>query len=159
MIDTIARLGKPECLHDVQKLARRVAALSRFIPRLGEEAMPLYRLMRKNPTFQWDEEADNMLKALKEALLAAPLFAAPVARANGRLGRGLHSSHQRRDGRRATRRGKGVPCPAPGLLHQRGPNRLKEALLVVSATRVCGLQSPTTAPALLPGAPHHGRLL
>src|SRR4051812_47600622 len=50
-IDTIARLGKPECLRDVQKLAGRVAALSRFIPRLGEKAMPLYRLMRKNPTF------------------------------------------------------------------------------------------------------------
>ena len=40
-IDTIARLGKPECLRDVQKLAGRVAALSRFIPRLGEKAMPL----------------------------------------------------------------------------------------------------------------------
>ena len=40
--------------------------------------MPLYRLMRKNPTFQWDAEADDALKALKEVLLAAPLLAAPL---------------------------------------------------------------------------------
>ena len=40
--------------------------------------MPLYRPMRKNPTFQWDVEADNALKALKEVLLAAPLHAAPI---------------------------------------------------------------------------------
>ena len=50
-IDTVARLGKPECLHDVQKLARRVVALSHFIPQLSEKATPLYHLMRKNPTF------------------------------------------------------------------------------------------------------------
>src|SRR3954467_6868773 len=40
--------------------------------------MPLYLLMRKNPTFQWDKEADDTLHALKEVLLAAPLLAAPV---------------------------------------------------------------------------------
>ena len=40
--------------------------------------MPLYRLMRKNPTFQWDKEADDTLHDLKEVLLAAPLLAAPV---------------------------------------------------------------------------------
>ena len=40
--------------------------------------MPLYRLMRKNPMFQWDKEADDTLNALKEVLLAAPLLAAPV---------------------------------------------------------------------------------
>ena len=31
-IDTIVRLGKPQCLRDIQKLVGRVAALSRFIP-------------------------------------------------------------------------------------------------------------------------------
>ena len=77
-IDTIARLSKPECLRDVQKLVGRVAALSRFIPWLGEKAMPLYRLIRKNPTFQWDKEADDALRDLKKVLLAAPLLAAPV---------------------------------------------------------------------------------
>src|SRR4051812_43792798 len=40
--------------------------------------MPLYRLMRKNPTFQWDKEADDALRDLKKVLLAAPLLAAPA---------------------------------------------------------------------------------
>ena len=40
--------------------------------------MPLYRLMRKNPTFQWDKEADDALCDLKKVLLAAPLLAAPA---------------------------------------------------------------------------------
>ena len=40
--------------------------------------MPLYRLMRKNPTFQWDKEAVDALHALKEVLLAALLLATPA---------------------------------------------------------------------------------
>ena len=40
--------------------------------------MPLYRLMRKNPTFRWDKEADDALHALKEVLLAAPLLSTPI---------------------------------------------------------------------------------
>jgi ribonuclease HI len=35
-------MGKPTNLHDVQKLAGRVAALSRFVARLGEKALPFY---------------------------------------------------------------------------------------------------------------------
>src|SRR3954463_12680071 len=40
--------------------------------------MPPYRLMRKNPTFQWDKEADDALRDLKKVLLAAPLLAVPI---------------------------------------------------------------------------------
>src|SRR4051812_14369708 len=39
-INTIARLRKPECLRNIQKLVGRVTALYRFIPRLGEKAVP-----------------------------------------------------------------------------------------------------------------------
>jgi hypothetical protein len=41
-------MGKPEKLHDMQKLAERVAALSQFIARLGEKALPFYALMKKS---------------------------------------------------------------------------------------------------------------
>jgi hypothetical protein len=37
-IQAILTLGKPTKLHDVQKLTGRVAALSRFVPRLGEKS-------------------------------------------------------------------------------------------------------------------------
>ena len=77
-IDTLLKLGKPECLRDVQKLAGRVAALSRFIPRLGEKAIPLYKLLRKNPGFEWTKEADDALAQLKAVLATSPLLAAPT---------------------------------------------------------------------------------
>jgi hypothetical protein len=52
-------MGKPTKLHDIQKLAGRVAALSRFVARLGEKALPFYALMKKlDDKFEWTEEAD-----------------------------------------------------------------------------------------------------
>jgi len=45
-IVAIAALGKPKCLCDIQRLTGCLAALSRFISRLGEKAMPLYRLLK-----------------------------------------------------------------------------------------------------------------
>jgi hypothetical protein len=52
-------MGKPTKLHDIQKLVGRVAALSRFIARLGEKALPFYALMKKSDDkFEWTEEAD-----------------------------------------------------------------------------------------------------
>ena len=48
-IKAIQSLKKPEELKDVQQLTGCIAALSRFISRLGEKAIPLYRLL-KNQT-------------------------------------------------------------------------------------------------------------
>jgi hypothetical protein len=51
--------GEKTKLHDVQKLAGRVAALIRFVARLGEKALPFYALMKKSDDkFEWTEEAD-----------------------------------------------------------------------------------------------------
>jgi hypothetical protein len=56
----ILTMGKPTKLHVVQKLAGRVAALSRFVARLGEKALPFYLLMKKSDDkFEWTEEADT----------------------------------------------------------------------------------------------------
>jgi hypothetical protein len=45
-IQAILTMEKPTKLHDVQKLAGRIAALSRFVARLGEKALPFYALMK-----------------------------------------------------------------------------------------------------------------
>ena len=39
--------------------------------------MPLYKLLRKSPAFEWTAEADSALTELKKVLLAAPLLTAP----------------------------------------------------------------------------------
>jgi hypothetical protein len=60
-------MGKPTKLHDIQKLVGRIAALSRFIARLGEKALPFYALMKKSDDkFEWTEEADTAFTQLKK---------------------------------------------------------------------------------------------
>ena len=50
-IKAITSLAKPKCINDVQCLAGRIAALSQFISRLGEKAIPLYHMLNKTDTF------------------------------------------------------------------------------------------------------------
>ena len=50
-IKAITSLTKPKCINDVQRLAGRIAALSRFISRLGEKAIPLYQMLKKTDNF------------------------------------------------------------------------------------------------------------
>jgi hypothetical protein len=47
-IQAILTMGKRAKLHKLQQLAGRVAALSRFVARLGEKALPFYALMKKS---------------------------------------------------------------------------------------------------------------
>jgi hypothetical protein len=43
-----------------------MAALSRFISRLGEKGLPFYKLLKKVDKFQWTSEAQEALDALKK---------------------------------------------------------------------------------------------
>src|ERR1041385_3506933 len=76
-INAIITVQKPASVKGVQRLTGCVAALSRFISRLSEKAIPLYRLLRKSETFVWDDEADQALESLKRQLSQAPILAAP----------------------------------------------------------------------------------
>ena len=51
-----------------------LAALSRFISRLGEKGLPLYRLLRKTECFTWTPEAQEALDRLKASLTHAPIL-------------------------------------------------------------------------------------
>ena len=62
-------------VHDIQKLTGCLAALSRFISRLGEKALPLYRLMKKSDKFEWTDEADAAFAELKTLLSTQPVLA------------------------------------------------------------------------------------
>jgi hypothetical protein len=55
-----------------------VAALSRFIARLGEKALPFYALMKKlDDKFELTEEADTAFMQLKKVLSTPPVLVAP----------------------------------------------------------------------------------
>src|SRR6266508_2671522 len=68
----IFRINSPTALKDVQKLTGCIATLSRFISRLGEWAMPFYKLLKKQDKFQWTPEAQQALDELKEFLTKPP---------------------------------------------------------------------------------------
>nr|XP_051190491.1 uncharacterized protein LOC127303828 [Lolium perenne] len=74
----VMRTKQPTCLVDAQKLAGRVAALSRFILRLGDKPTPLYRLLKKSESFEWTEEAQRALEEIQHAMQNAPILAAPL---------------------------------------------------------------------------------
>ena len=61
-------MRRPVRVHDVQKLTGCLAALSRFISRLGEKALPLYRLMKKSDKFEWTDEANASFVVLKSLI-------------------------------------------------------------------------------------------
>jgi len=77
-IKAITSLAKPACVNDVQRLAGRIAALSRFISRLGEKALPLYQMMKKTDTFVWSDAANTAFEDLKRQLSEPPVLAAPI---------------------------------------------------------------------------------
>jgi hypothetical protein len=77
-IQAILTMGEPTKLHDVQKLAGRVTALSRFVARLGEKALPFYALTKKSDDkFEWTEEADVAFAQLKKVFSTPPVLVAP----------------------------------------------------------------------------------
>ena len=47
------------------KLIGCMAALSRFISRLGDRGLPFFKLLRKSDKFEWNEEAAAAFQQLK----------------------------------------------------------------------------------------------
>jgi hypothetical protein len=77
-IQAILTMAKPTKLYEIQQLAGHVAALSRFVARLGEKALPLYALMKKSDKkFEWTEEADQAFAHLKKVLSTLLVLVAP----------------------------------------------------------------------------------
>jgi hypothetical protein len=62
---------------DVQKLTGSLAALSRFISRLAERALPFFKLLWKAEPFSWTKEAEQAFQELKQHLVSLPILVAP----------------------------------------------------------------------------------
>ena len=76
-IKAILDMEPPKNLKQIQQLAGRVAALSRFIAKLGEKALPLYALMKKPGKFEWTPEAQAAFDKLKQVLSTSPVLVTP----------------------------------------------------------------------------------
>jgi hypothetical protein len=76
-VATLEGMGPIRDLKGVQKVLGCLAALSRFISRLGEKGLPLYRLLKKHERFSWSVEAQEALDKLKVMLSHAPILTPP----------------------------------------------------------------------------------
>jgi hypothetical protein len=76
-IAAITSVGPIKDLKGVQRVMGCLATLSRFISRLGEKGLPLYRLLRKAECFTWTPEAEEALRNLKALLTNTPILLPP----------------------------------------------------------------------------------
>jgi hypothetical protein len=76
-ISTITSMKAPTCIKDVQKLTGCMAALNRFISKLGERGLPVFKLLKHQEKFAWTREADQALSQLKDFLSKPPVLTAP----------------------------------------------------------------------------------
>jgi ribonuclease HI len=76
-VTALERMGPIRDLKGVRKVLGCLAALSRFISRLGEKGLPLYRLLKKHNRLSWTIEAQEALDKLKATLARAPILTPP----------------------------------------------------------------------------------
>jgi hypothetical protein len=77
-ISAIMDMGPIENLKGVQRVTGCLVALSRFISRLRERSLPLYKLVKKSDHFTWTDEAQEALDSLKNILKSPPILTAPT---------------------------------------------------------------------------------
>ena len=58
-VKAILDMKPPEKIKDIQKLTGCMAALHRFISRLGEKGIPFFKLLKKAGKFEWIKEANE----------------------------------------------------------------------------------------------------
>jgi hypothetical protein len=76
-IQAIINMQPPKTFRHVQQLTGRLSPLSRFISKLGEKALPFYRLLQKTDNFMWTEEAQATFDDLKRRLSTSPVLVTP----------------------------------------------------------------------------------
>jgi hypothetical protein len=76
-ISAITKMKPSTCIKDVQKLTGCMAALNRFISKLGEWGLPFFKLLKHQEKFVWTPEADQALAQLKDFLSKPPVLTSP----------------------------------------------------------------------------------
>jgi hypothetical protein len=127
-IKAILEISWPNDLKDVQRLTGCMAAVSRFISRLGKKALPLYKLMKKLDEFVWTDEADAALKDLKRAIHCTSPSSSRRPGAHVIIHGGNQQGRQHRHHGRMQGRSAGVRRTETSLLCQRGPDGIQAAL-------------------------------
>ena len=76
-IKAIEQIEAPKRVKDVRRLAGCVAALSRFISKSADRALPCFKILKKAGPMKWTPEAEAALQDLKRYLSSTPILVAP----------------------------------------------------------------------------------
>ena len=76
-IKAIEQIEAPKRVKDVRRLAGCVAAMSRFISKSAERALPFFKILKKAGPMEWTPEAEAALQDLKRYLSSAPILVEP----------------------------------------------------------------------------------
>ncbi|XP_020237934.1 uncharacterized protein LOC109817144 [Cajanus cajan] len=71
----IVNMRSPRNVMEVQRLARRIASLARFLPCMADKSRLIMSLLKKASKFQWTEECESSFQDFKTMLTAPPLLA------------------------------------------------------------------------------------
>ena len=67
----------PRSKKEVQQLTGRLAALTRFLPRSAEKALPFFKLLKKETPGGWNADCDAAFKEIKQCLATPPVLTNP----------------------------------------------------------------------------------
>ncbi|CAJ2674998.1 unnamed protein product [Trifolium pratense] len=67
----------PDSKKSIQSLNGMLTALSRFVAKSAQHALPLFKLLRKESAFEWTKECEDALQHLKRALSEPPVLTRP----------------------------------------------------------------------------------
>ena len=76
-IKAIEQIEAPKRIKDVRRLTGCVAAMSRFISKSAERALPFFKILKKVGPMEWTPEAEAALQDLKKYLSSTPVLVAP----------------------------------------------------------------------------------
>ncbi|GAU51501.1 hypothetical protein TSUD_76100 [Trifolium subterraneum] len=68
----------PKSKKSIQTLNGMLTSMARFVAKSAQHALPLFKLLRKETTFEWTEECEGALQHLKRALSEPPVLTRPV---------------------------------------------------------------------------------
>lgn len=76
-IKAIEQIQAPRTVKDVRRLLGCVVALSIFISKSAERALPLFKILKRAGPMKWTPEADAALQELKAYLSSVPTLVTP----------------------------------------------------------------------------------
>ena len=74
-IKVVLDMPLPSNIKEVQRLTRRIVALSRFVSKASDKCQPFFQVLKK--AFQWDTHCEEAFSALKTYLSSPPILVSP----------------------------------------------------------------------------------